>query len=214
MLYKKVLRLVIVLSFLCSAGVVLAQGRQYDDSALRALIEPTKNCSMPCWQGIQLGTTSLDEALRLLDDNLWVGEVRKRVGFRHIWLWSDQRPSVVSGSSQQYLLSWRGDIAETISMETLPASWQFWLILGRPDTITVAPINSNTLVYIASYQAEQLHVLNFASCEARTARAIWEQNSRLDIGRLVVFPIARPITVNGSEWLQLFHTHPFCDPSS
>ena len=146
----------------------------------------------------------------LLDSSVWVGDVHKRAGYRHIWMWSDQRPPVISGTDQQFLFSWREDVVETLSMQTLPPSWQFWLILGRPDTITVAPMNDNTIVYIASYAAEQLHIFNFASCNTRSGQVLWRQNSRLDIGRLVYYPTARPIQYEGAQWLSLFHTHPFC----
>jgi len=203
-------KLSVVLIFVCSAVVAIPHLQPYDDTGLRGLLNSDASCLMPCWSGIQLGYTSLDEALALLEQSIWVGEVRKRVGYRHIWTWSDQHPSIISGSDQQFLFSWREDIAETISMQPLPPSWQFWLILGRPDTITVAPMSDHTIAYIASYAAEQIHIFNFATCDTRSGQAVWRQNSRLDIGRLVFYPVARPIQFDSSQWFSLFHQHPFC----
>jgi hypothetical protein len=204
------LKLSFLLIFICSAAVASPHLLPYDDSALRSLIIAEADCSMPCWQHIRLGSTSLDEALTLLEQSDLVGEVQKRVGYRHIWVWSDQRPSIISETGQQFLFSWREDIAETISMQNLPPSWHFWLLLGRPDNITVAPMNDSSIAYIASYTAEQIHIFNFASCDARSGQVVWEQASRLDIGRLVFYPTARPLRFSGQQWLSLFHAHPFC----
>lgn len=205
------LKLSFLLIFVCCAAVATPHLQPYDDTGLRWLLNSDASCSMPCWSGIRLGSTSLDEALALLEQSVWVGEVRKRVGYRHIWTWSDHRPSIVGrGTEQQFLFSWREDIAETISMQTLPPLWQFWLILGRPDTVTVAPMNDDSIAYIASYTAEQVHIFNFTSCDTRSGRALWQQNTRLDIGRLVFYPSARPLQFEGHQWLSLFHAHPFC----
>jgi hypothetical protein len=210
-MFSVALKAAFFLTIMCGTAIALPHTQPYDDSALRDLLVFEETCPMPCWQGIRLGITSLDDALERLNTSVWVDSVQKRAGYRHIWTWSDQNSLTHDNATeQQFLFSWREGIVDTISMQRLSPLWQLWLIFGRPDAITVAPMPDDSILYIASYEAEQIHIFTPTICGAQSQQSLWRQSSRLDIGRLVFYPTARPIKLTDLQWIELFRSHPFC----
>jgi hypothetical protein len=203
------IKLALLLLALLTLAVSLTRAQPYDDSALRAMLTTSAACTLPCWQGIEPGATSLHDALIDLQRSEWVGEVTRRPGYRHAWWWNRDLPDW-GQREPQFLYAWHEDTAETISMPAVASLWQLWLILGVPDTVTVAPMEDGAILYIASYEQQQVHLLSMSDCAAKMARDLWGVQSRLDIGRLVFYPVAPATVYTGAEWPGLLRKRPYC----
>ncbi len=73
--------------------MILLRVQPYDDHGLRELLLP-ENCSAPCFMGIRLGVTTVEEAIRILEQHQWVDKVDiDETGIS--WTWSKQQPAII-----------------------------------------------------------------------------------------------------------------------
>lgn len=87
------------LGFAALLGVLRSQPR--NDAELRAFVAFSERCSTGCFMGLRPGYTPIDTAIRALERNGWVSEVRNAIsqasGSGDVsWQWSDQAPAVIN----------------------------------------------------------------------------------------------------------------------
>lgn len=93
--------LVATVVFALVIGVI--GSRPYDSRDLRALLL-SASCSQPCWQQIRPGVTTVNEALVLLNADLWVSRVEQNGSEIH-WFWSGRQPALINASAPGVLLT-------------------------------------------------------------------------------------------------------------
>lgn len=89
---------IVALGFAALLGVLHSLPR--DDADLRALVAFPERCSTGCFMGIRPGYTPIDTAIRALERNGWVSDVRNTVsqvnGSGEVsWQWSENAPDVI-----------------------------------------------------------------------------------------------------------------------
>jgi hypothetical protein len=131
---------------LALAGLICAQ--PYDGRALAAFVSPPNGCPIPCWQGIRPGVTTAVEALYLLEQNPWVGQI-KRGEFVISWTWSGQQPPFVD-AAHEGLLGLTGGIVRQVRIQTLIPFGDLWALLRPPERARlVRPLSRASAYQIA-----------------------------------------------------------------
>lgn len=172
------MRLIIitVLVFLGSLTVAVAQSRVSANdpaSALNELLTPPDGCSMPCWHGIQPGSTTVTEAAEILQALPFIDDVRVASGMIS-WWWSDSRPSVYvqtgrafDGRIETAMINGE-DRVTSIVLQTTMTLGQMELALGDPDSRTLHTVHpendrqSDGVVHVAHYGS--VNVFNILTC--------------------------------------------------
>ncbi len=91
----------LMLLFITIVGVIY--GQPYRETGLRSLLDDQPDCSAPCFMGIQIGATLMDEAVQRLRANRWVGEVILQPQCV-TWRWSGLQPSVLVEPDREHTL--------------------------------------------------------------------------------------------------------------
>jgi hypothetical protein len=131
------LRLAVGLAVLFTALVGLIRARPYDDTTIRAFIEPPEGCAVPCWQNIRPGTTSADHAMRLLRANPRIETVGYDFNFSRadgwlFWRWSGRQPDeLIAPANNTVRVDY--NTVTSILMATRIRFGDLWLALGAPD---------------------------------------------------------------------------------
>lgn len=167
---------VFVMVFLGGLTVAMAQSRINSDdpaAALSELLTPPNNCSMPCWHGIQPGSTTVSEATDTLQQLTFVDEVRVVSGMIS-WWWTDSRPSVYEQTGRAFdgrietaMLNGEERVTSIVLQTTLTLG-QMELALGDPDSRTLHTVHPNNdrqadgVVHVAHYGS--VNVFNILTC--------------------------------------------------
>lgn len=86
------LRFACVTIILLSGIMLVIHAQPYDDHELRALLMP-EGCEMPCFMGIRPGVTTVDEAVKILENSGWVNPIDGAVGELDLnGLWQVESP--------------------------------------------------------------------------------------------------------------------------
>jgi hypothetical protein len=199
-----VLKLGTCLLLLFAAAVGLTRAQPYDDSMLRAMLTTSDSCTLPCWQGIEPGVTSVHDALIALERSEWVGEVTREgfdygFDYRYTWWWNRNLPGW-GRREPQYLLGSDAGKAYTLSMPNVAQLWQLWLIFGVPDTFGVAFVEDGKILSVANYEQLQVHILTITDCTAQSASELWHGDSQLEIGLLGRDLVESTFIVPGTMW--------------
>ena len=150
--------LMLALLFFGALTVIHAQPRGGDD--VRSFLRPSDGCAMPCWQGIQPGVTTADQALAILRAHPWVSRVdgswtRAPSGIRFYtniyWGWNGQQPAFIYNNfalSPPYLHV-RNNIVQYIRIPTGIAYGAARWIMGAPETriLSISIPNARPLRY-------------------------------------------------------------------
>src|SRR5262249_15026301 len=90
-------------------------------------------CEMPCFMGIRPGVTNVDEAMRLLQANVWVNSVEQDGSLNIRWTWSGRQPVFILDSKPGFLqIAPDGRQITKVSLYTTLAVGDFWLMWGAP----------------------------------------------------------------------------------
>ncbi|KXK21864.1 MAG: hypothetical protein UZ15_CFX003001242 [Chloroflexi bacterium OLB15] len=172
------MRLIVVfaLVFLGGLTVVMAQARVNADdpvASLSELLTPPDGCSMPCWHGIQPGSTTVAEAVAALEQLPFVAEVRIVPGMIS-WWWNDFRPTVYEQTGRAFdgrietaVLNGEERVISVVLQTTLTLG-QMELALGDPDSRTLHTVHPDNdrqadgVVHIAHYGS--VNVFNILTC--------------------------------------------------
>jgi hypothetical protein len=158
-------RWAIVLSGLWLLPLLLIRAQAYDNSDLHALLTPLDVCAAPCFMGIQPGTTTLEQAIALLERQAWVQDLA--VGQRSLlteqpasgaalvnWQWSDTAPAWLEGRASLRVIPRSGQVS-VIDVQTNITWGEFVLIFGRPDQVGLFS-SFDTLSSGATYRFQYL----------------------------------------------------------
>jgi hypothetical protein len=166
--------LALVTFWTIAIGVIRAQ--PYDDTTLDPLLTPPAGCAMPCFIGVQPGVTTWDDSIGILESNQWVEGVYTAANTID-WLWNGRQPAIFDTSSQFFQGRVEfGNIDDshritTIAIKSTLTFGDLWLVLGRPDRVTLYAPNaappSMAIYYAALYERYDLYVFNLLVCPIR-----------------------------------------------
>jgi hypothetical protein len=171
--------------FICAPLVALLgllRVQPGENAALRGLFMPPPGCSAPCWQGIQLGVTTKDEALTILNNHPWIGQIF--IGDTQIsWRWSGHQPALLDGQ-RDGLIGLRGGVARLLRLQTRVQFGEFWALLGRPDgALLVRPLTRYSAFQIVEYEDAAILVISAVNCPA-TPVDFWSSTATLGMGEV------------------------------
>jgi len=149
---RVVVRLALIWSAVMAVMVLLICAPRYDGSAVTSLFSAPCSLSMPCWQGIRPGTTTLNQALAILSTHPWIEQISEvnsslkseTSGTVLIyWRWSAAYPfsDGVRTSHQQGIVVTDQGIVRQIYLTTNIPLGDLWLALGGTDARTLNGLN-------------------------------------------------------------------------
>jgi hypothetical protein len=134
MMIRKWLRAAATFALSSAFALTALHAAPYDDGGLAAVLHDPA-CPAPCFMGIRPGTTLFDEAVALLREHPWVGEVTADAG-SVTWTWSGSQPPFLHIPPDDWAFTRivaRGGIVEFISFYTHAPAATYLLTLGTPD---------------------------------------------------------------------------------
>ncbi len=136
---------VLAIGMVALFGILFAAARAgSDDGELRAFLL-SDGCNAPCWQGIQPGITTVDEAVALLQAHPWVssaGAGGTPADTRVYWRWNEQAPAFAGTITALYPESYlyaRNGIIRYIRLTTRIPYGNIRLVMGAPETGSFQP---------------------------------------------------------------------------
>jgi hypothetical protein len=178
-MFQTIGKLMLILPLLFCGAITAIHAQAPTDGDVGRFLLPSLDCATPCWQGIQPGVTTADQALALLNANPWVGGVdgswtRAPSGIRVYsnvyWGWSGAQPAFVYNNfalSPPYLHV-RGGIVQYIRIPTNISYGTARSIMGAPGTrtLSVSIPNARPLRYEhdAEYFGGQLSLDSEINC--------------------------------------------------
>ena len=133
------LRLALLPLALFTAVLLLIHAQPYDDYELRQLLLPD-GCPAPCFMGIRPGITTMDEAVKILEANSWVGQIKKESNAYDNtinWTWNNRIPKQVipkGGGRIQAAPNSKRPLVDTITISSFLQLGEAYVVLGLPDT--------------------------------------------------------------------------------
>lgn len=170
-------KLALLVALFMAIPIALIRLQPYDDSELRAFLNPPEGCSAPCFMGIRPRVTSIDEAVRLLEAHSWAQSVTvdyiyldatTRYPVQVYWEWSGQQPSLINDAGNRALWLFSRDVV-SIDVDTRIAMGELILALGKPDNEHMDYSLDEagcSFVYNGWYQPLDLTVMATDSCPA------------------------------------------------
>ncbi|NDJ59994.1 MAG: hypothetical protein GYB67_02650 [Chloroflexi bacterium] len=177
LMLRRVLPAALMLAALLIAAVRLIPVRGDTAPDIRAILAPPDACAAPCWQGIQPGETSIDEAVALLAAHPWVAAIAPLppgvAGTAHQYrlVWSGAQPAYIDGGRPGHIYGSDQGIEGVILWTTLRFG-DLWMQLGPPDHGDIT-LNDWQLVEYSALPISGLIELHCAR--------FWEQRVRLEI---------------------------------
>ncbi len=176
----RVLKPALSLSGLLLLPILLLHIQRFDDPALRGLLRAPEGCAAPCFMAIRPGVTSEEEALRLLADHRWVGQMTNQppvsyqiaqvpINLNPSWFWSAARPAGIDGQSQG-VLGIRNARVDYFEIGTLFRYGELRLLLGEPDEEQAWTWTDNAqqvFKYAAWFASAQVEAIVKGVCPAR-----------------------------------------------
>jgi hypothetical protein len=135
-MFQAIFKLMLIFPLLFAGMLMVVRAQPVSDK-VRGFLLPAQGCAMPCWQGIQPGVTSLDQANALLSTNPWIRNLQivERPPSTYLyWQWSAQTPAFV-GDPHALIPPemWGQDgIIQLIFIPTSLAYGEVSLLLGAP----------------------------------------------------------------------------------
>jgi hypothetical protein len=176
-----VFKLVTVLLTLSAALIFGMRGRTADQSTVSSLLLPAAECAAACWQGIEIGVTTRDEAAALLAAHPWVEQVYQ-TSVAVTWRWNGSQPALYNGA-RDGLLQIVGGVVEQIRIPTLIPFGDVWLLLDRPERAQlVRTFSRNTSYQIAHYRVG-IQAISAIACPL-TPEKFWTATITLGMGEI------------------------------
>lgn len=127
----------LLLTSLFAVLVGLIHAQPYDDAQLRALVAPANGCPMPCFMGIRLGVTRIDEAMAIITSHEWVKNYAAHLssygGILVTWSWSGRQPAFIDGTRPGGLGTGNSSVVSRIDLFTNVPLGDF-LVWQPPDS--------------------------------------------------------------------------------
>ena len=179
-MFRTILKPLLILIALNAALIGVVHSEPASDADLRALI--VSSCATSCWQGIEVGVTTREQATRILEANPWVERVYQTT-IAVTWRWNGKQPTAINGAKDG-LLQITGDIVRQIRIQTLIPFGDVWLMLDRPDdALLVQPLTHLDGYQIAFYNQAGIQAINSFSCPV-TPSVFWSATITLGMGAI------------------------------
>ena len=144
-------RLTLMLVLVMMALLLLICAPRYDGRAVTTFFADSCS-SMPCWQGIRPGTTTLNQALAILSTHPWIGQISEVTSSTNAetsgtvliyWRWSAAYPfsDGVRTSHQQGIIVTDQGLVRQIYLTTNIPLGDLWLTLGGADARTLNSVD-------------------------------------------------------------------------
>lgn len=161
--------LALTILFLLPIG--LLRGQPYDSRMIASFLKTGTDCMIPCWEGIRPGTTTVTEALSILQSHPWITDVRG-MGRQISWAWTGAQPAFIDSATRGSLSTF-WDRVTSIKFATHLKSGDVLLSGEQPNAVAYIPLSgTHFITHIALY--DQFMVYALMTCPL-TTRAIWQQ---------------------------------------
>jgi hypothetical protein len=173
------LKVVLPFTLLFTSVIGLIHARPYHDDSLQTFLTPTPDCPAPCWQGIRPGTTTVAEALDILESHRWIDHVimterygATRDGFIS-WAWGGEPPAPIDRRASGAM--WvEDDIVRSVRIPTTIPFGALWLLFDRPQRGAFslaldAQAIDHVVIHYAAYFDFKIVAWNEVSCPLRIA---------------------------------------------
>ncbi|HLU10082.1 MAG TPA: hypothetical protein VK003_10485 [Oceanobacillus sp.] len=190
MLGGLVVKLALALTGIFAASLALTHAQPYNGEDLIALITPPANCAMPCWNGIQPGVTTANDAAAILQADPNVADVLVLPG-KISWWWNGEQSSLLDASGRAFhgrmetaMVNGQETIT-SIVLDTNVLLGDVRLTLGEPDSLTLHTVASEDqsqrsgIVHVAHYG--DLYVFNMLECPMNVSD-FWASPSYIAFG--------------------------------
>lgn len=144
--------------------VMLIRAQPYDDSELRAFLTPHEDCPAPCFMGMRPGMTTAQEAVAILNEHEWVGEIFDKGGDSISWTWSENSPDFVN-KNVPGLFYFYNDRVDYVVIKTNITQLQIWQTFGLPVEGYVA-FQPEDMLHHTRYSKAGFRVLTWTHCPA------------------------------------------------
>ena len=186
-----VLKLALLLVTIFAGGVTLLRVLTFGGSDLRALLTASQNCAAPCWNGIQPGVTTIDEAVAFLAADRTIADYQLTPG-KLSWWWNGDQIAALDSSGRafhgrmEYAIANGEDRISSIVLDTTIPLGDVQLTLGSPDSITLHTVRPQDasqrsgVIYVAHYDA--LAVFTLLDCPL-SVDDFWRSSAYIAFGR-------------------------------
>jgi hypothetical protein len=144
-------RLLVRMAFGCALALTLFSGFilawRYDTTVLLATLPNQPDCPKPCWQHIRPGITSRNEAINLLAQNAWIGEITADDS-QIQWTWSGQQSAIIDAKQPGRIVV-RDDRVNTIQIKLNIGLGDLVILLGNPLWSTTHHANASAVVHLS-----------------------------------------------------------------
>lgn len=206
---RLLIMIALALIALCAAAISVIFVLPYPPTDLDPLLAAPPDCAMPCWQGIQPGKTSLDEAIALLERSPWVSEIYPALNSVD-WEWNGAQPALYDDTSgwqfQGRMQFDQDDTIMNVVMRTRLSFGALWMALGTPDRVMLLSPDSTLpfsyIYHIAVYDRYSLYAFSIVECPT-TPRAFWNAPLNIAFGwpNLIPTEIANNAPYELPRWL-------------
>lgn len=172
-------KLALSLTVLAVALVGVAQSLPPADDTVGTLILPATDCVNACWNGIEIGRTTRQEAVEILTASPWV-ERTFETSMTVTWRWNGTQPPEINGT-RDGVLQIGNNLVRQIRIQTRIPLGEVWLLLDRPDYVRlVQPLTRSSSYQIASYDVG-IQVISTLGCSI-TPERFWTSPITLGMG--------------------------------
>lgn len=170
------LRTALLLLALFTFFISLIHAQPYNDKEVRALLSSGPDCPMPCFMGIRPGVTTCDQAIDILKNHEWVGEIiadpcsSDGESYRWIsWYWNGRQPDLLDGSNtQSNSIRIENDVVWDLLIFSRISMGEVWLFYGIPDLKTVDIVSGaygpTRILNGAGYPQLGLELTSYSPC--------------------------------------------------
>lgn len=167
----------------------------YNDSAVRAFLEPSAECSMPCWEGIRPGVTTIEEITQMLEENGWSRDSQFNYGMQFdtgllTWRWRNPPSPLIE--SRRIGIAWiQNNVVQWMELPTRLTFGDIWLFFDHPlrGAIQPASVIPRRINHYASYdEQDQLQVRSTIFCPVHP-KDFWQAHVDVLIGSLPVIAL-------------------------
>ncbi len=183
------------LSVLSGLGFILALSSTTAaapiENELNALFDASVNCSMPCWNGIQPGQTTLEEAIIILDADPRVEDYLVSLN-KLSWWWNGDQESIFDATGRAFNGRIEFEniegvyIVTNVVLDTTISYGDIELAYGEPDTITLYTVDGTSdvlsgVVHLAHFAEDDVYIFNILNCPM-TVPDFWQSPSMVSFG--------------------------------
>ncbi len=190
---------VLILSAGFALVIMAIYHQPQQDAELRAFFIPPADCAAPCWLGVRPGSTSVTEAVRLLEAHDWIDRVEGSSAF-YDFVWSGRQPDWIDSSFRSHFRA-AGDTVENIRIRTNLSVGRVFIVLGPPQTgVLNTPLNQAGMRHTALYNQNGAEINSLTLCPI-TRYGLWDTPVEIQYRDLTVQ--YSPYTYNLADWLAL-----------